>query len=135
MAKKKHFGFLIFLFILYNNFIINYKTVHTLAQLTNTLASTNTKQSLFTCCLGSAQLTSTNTKVFTCPEPRTDGWQSSGCWTWLCHLLRTWIRHPRDVVAALCPGSCFQQPHLRISVAPLFLVNFGDQLVYTDTFQ
>ena len=45
MAKKKHFGFLIFLFILYNNFIINYKTVHTLAQLTNTLTSTNTKQS------------------------------------------------------------------------------------------
>jgi hypothetical protein len=53
------------LFISYNNFIINYKTVHTLAQLTNTLASTNTKQSshnnsLFTCCLEPAQLTNTS---------------------------------------------------------------------------
>jgi hypothetical protein len=45
--------------------------------------------------------------------------QSSGSWTWLCHLLYTWTRHPRDVVAALCnghlcPGSGLQQPHLRV---------------------
>ena len=45
LSKKKAFRFFNILFISYNNFIINYKRVHTLAQLTNTLASTNTKQS------------------------------------------------------------------------------------------
>ena len=45
LSKKKAFRFFNILFILYNNFIINYKTGHTPAQLTNTLASTNTKQS------------------------------------------------------------------------------------------
>jgi hypothetical protein len=52
-------------------------------------------------------------KVFTCPVPCTDGWQSSGSWTWLCHLLRTWTRHHQDVVATLwlcngdlCPLIC-----------------------------
>ena len=45
LNKTKAFRFFNILFISYNNFIINYKTVHTLAQLTNTLASTTTKQS------------------------------------------------------------------------------------------
>ena len=45
LNKTKAFRFFNILFISYNNFIINYKTVHTLAQLTNILASTNTKQS------------------------------------------------------------------------------------------
>jgi hypothetical protein len=45
------------------------QVLHTLAQLTNTLASTNTKQSthnsLFTCCLEPAQLTNTSTNTNT----------------------------------------------------------------------
>jgi hypothetical protein len=69
LNKKTAFRFFNILFISYNNFIINYKTVHTLAQLTNTLASTNTKQSthnsLFTCCLEPAQLTNTSTNTNT----------------------------------------------------------------------
>ena len=113
LSKKKAFRFFNILFISYNNFIINYKTVHTLAQLTNILASTNTKQSTHNKVFLHVVQNQHNSQILQQAQIQkslhvrnpVQMAESSGSWTWLCHLLRTWIRHPRDVIAALCNGN------------------------------